>query len=73
MTLTRTEAIAGWNKHLSKCKKNSKGQQKRYHTKYLIAARKIREGLGPRDIQRETGIAPDTTRRVQKMIDRGEI
>lgn len=73
MTVDKNEALGRWRKHLRICKKNSEGQQKRYHVKYLTAARKIREGLEPRDIQRETGIAPETTRRVQKMIAKGEI
>jgi hypothetical protein len=73
MASGKTEALNRWNKHLGKCKKNSEGQTRRYMTKYLTAAKKIREGLAPRDIQRETGICPETTRRVQKMIDQGLI
>lgn len=73
MTLDKTEALSRWNRHLKKCNKNSESQKKRYSTKYLTAARKIREGLEPRDIQRETGISTDVSRKVQKMIAKGEI
>ena len=72
MASSKTEALNRWNKHLGKCKKNSEGQTRRYMTKYLTAAKRYAKGLRP-EISRETGICPETTRRVQKMIDQGLI
>ena len=69
----KRDALNRWDRHLNKCKRKSEGQGRRYQTKYSTAARKIREGLAPRDIQKVTGICPDTVRKVQKLMDRGLI
>lgn len=73
MTLAKTEAIARWNKHLKKSKKNSEGQLERHHEKHLIAAEKLREGMGPVDINRETGVGMSAIYTAQKLVAKGEI
>jgi len=69
----KREALRRWTRHQTTCKHNSEGQLRKNRERHLLAAKKIREGLNPYEIRRETGICPETTRRVKKMMDRGEI
>lgn len=60
-------------KLLKTSRKNGESQKKRHREKHLIAAEKLREGKGPRDIYRETGISSGATATAQKLMAAGEI
>lgn len=71
--VNKKDALAWWNMHQRAAQHNSEGQMRRHHAKHVLAAKKIREGLTPKEIWRETGICTGTVQRVQKMIEKGEI
>jgi len=73
MTLSRAEASNVWNRHLMRSKKLSESQLKRHHEKHLIAAEKLREGMRPLDINRETGVGMSSIYTARKLIEKGVI